>query len=300
MKQLKILAALGAITLLTACSRTSPPADIVYDNTPTSYHIVKAGDSIGSIAQRYKMNKNELAKLNGLRPPHRLIVGQKLLVIKRGQLADGSPAVNDEPTTTHSVGETGGVTVEKLSAPEGIEDAAKPLETATKDFDVKSPLGTPESVEEGVGAPEPDTGKPVKASANDVDSKPVPTSSGQMIWPVKGRVVKEFTTRADKRGNDGINIAAPLGTDVVAADNGVVARSGNQLRGFGNFVLIKHNGGIMSVYTHLGDVAVKDGDTIQRGQKIGTVGKTGQVQEPQIHFEVRRNKTPIDPKTLLQ
>ena len=86
--------------------------------------------------------------------------------------------------------------------------------------------------------------------------------------------------------NDGVNAAAPRGTPVLAAQSGVVAYAGNQLRGFGNLVLIRHSNGLMTAYAH-NERLVAPGDTVRRGQRIAKVGSTGSVASPQLHFEVR-------------
>ncbi len=99
--------------------------------------------------------------------------------------------------------------------------------------------------------------------------------------------------------NDGINIAAPAGTPVVAADAGVVAYAGNELRGYGNLVLVKHANGWMTAYAHNSTVLVTRGQTVKRGQTIARVGATGAVGEPQLHFEIRRGTRALDPSDYL-
>jgi len=99
--------------------------------------------------------------------------------------------------------------------------------------------------------------------------------------------------------NDGLNIAAPKGTPVAAIDGGTVAYAGNELRGYGNLVLIKHSNGLISAYAHCEELLVKRGDSVNRGQVIARVGATGGVSEPQLHFELRRGKKPVDPREFL-
>ena len=99
--------------------------------------------------------------------------------------------------------------------------------------------------------------------------------------------------------NDGINIAAPRGTPVHAIEGGTVAYAGNEVKGYGNLVLVKHADGWISAYAHLDDVTVKPGDTIAAGQILGKVGNSGGVNEPQLHFELRRGKKPVDPREFL-
>ena len=99
--------------------------------------------------------------------------------------------------------------------------------------------------------------------------------------------------------NDGINIAAPRGTPVRAVEGGVVAYSGNELRGYGNLVLIKHPDGFISAYAHCEELLVKRGQHVKAGQVIAKVGATGGVGRPQLHFELRRGENPVDPKKFL-
>ena len=127
-----------------------------------------------------------------------------------------------------------------------------------------------------------------------------PRAGNKFMWPVKGRIISDFGPKRTGLNNDGINIAAPLGTKVVAADNGVVAYAGNELKGMGNLLIIQHAGGWMTVYAHLDTFVVRRGDKVNIGQKIGTVGRTGKVDEPQLHFETRRGARAFDPKKELR
>lgn len=125
---------------------------------------------------------------------------------------------------------------------------------------------------------------------------PEPRSSGRFQWPVRGTILSEFGPKPGGLHNDGLNISAPKGTPVVAAENGVVAYAGNELRGFGNLLLIRHADGWMSAYAHLDEMTVDRGATVKRGQKIGTVGSTGNVSSPQLHFELRKSNRAMDPR----
>jgi murein DD-endopeptidase MepM/ murein hydrolase activator NlpD len=126
-------------------------------------------------------------------------------------------------------------------------------------------------------------------------AKPAPTADFR--WPARGRVINGFS---GKGGNEGINIAVPEGTPVKAADGGVVAYSGNELKGYGNLVLIRHDNGYVSAYAHNGDVAVKRGEKVARGQVIAKSGQSGNVSSPQLHFELRKGSTPVDPMPYLE
>ncbi|HSK40767.1 MAG TPA: M23 family metallopeptidase, partial [Arenibaculum sp.] len=151
--------------------------------------------------------------------------------------------------------------------------------------------------------PAPAPAPPVPAARPSAGPPPVveppPRASARFAWPVHGEILSEFGSKADGMHNDGINIAAPQGTEVFAAENGVVAYAGNELRGFGNLLLIRHADGWMTAYAHLDRMAVRRGDRVGRGQSIGTIGSTGSVSVPQLHFEVRKGSRAVDPKGLL-
>jgi murein DD-endopeptidase MepM/ murein hydrolase activator NlpD len=157
--------------------------------------------------------------------------------------------------------------------------AAEPLRP-----DVKPAAAPPASAEE------PPAAAPPRTSAPD---------SGTFLWPVRGHVLAAYGSGRDGTHNDGINIAAPRGAAVEAADGGVVAYAGNELRGYGNLILVKHSNGWISAYGHCDQILVKRGDKVARGQTIARVGSTGNVAEPQLHFELRRGNRAVDPREFL-
>ena len=113
-------------------------------------------------------------------------------------------------------------------------------------------------------------------------------SGNSFRWPVQGRIISEFGTKPDGGHNDGINVAVPAGTSVKAAENGVVAYAGDELKGYGNLVLVRHSNNWVSAYAHNEEILVKRGDQVRRGQVIAKAGRTGQVNQPQLHFELRK------------
>jgi len=283
-----ILACLSGLLFLSGCSRTNRPADVEYDHSISPYHRVGKGESISSIAQKFGMDKAELVRLNGLKPPYKIFVGQKLLV-KASVPSTKSTDDGFDTLATSTSEMKGDVEVTTLDPIKGTEPVstsqflAPPLNNdgtteATMDNDIDAEIEGSDS-EQGLSAQK--------------HKQDIPVSTGSYQWPVKGKIIKGFAV--GKNGNDGINISAPKGTPVVAANNGVVAHAGNQVAGLGNMVLIKHSNGYMTIYTHLDDIKVKKGQQVNTGDKIGTVGKTGNVKEPQLHFEIRNGKTPIDP-----
>ena len=118
-------------------------------------------------------------------------------------------------------------------------------------------------------------------------------------WPVRGAIVSKFGTIGKGRANDGINIKAARGTAVKAADAGTVAYAGNELKGFGNLILVRHNDGWITAYAHNDRLLVKKGQKVRRGEKIATVGATGGVNSPQLHFEIRAGKKAVNPVAYL-
>ena len=118
-------------------------------------------------------------------------------------------------------------------------------------------------------------------------------------WPARGRVIAGFGPSPNGLQNDGINVAVPEGTPIKAAEDGVVAYAGNELKGYGNLVLIRHSNGFVSAYAHASALSVKRGDTVKRGQEIAKAGQTGSVTSSQLHFEIRKGSTPVDPAQYL-
>ena len=116
---------------------------------------------------------------------------------------------------------------------------------------------------------------------------------------MRGRVIAGYGAKTNGKQNDGINVAVPEGTPIKAADDGVVAYAGNELKGYGNLVLVRHASGYVSAYAHASEITVKRGDTIKRGQVVGKAGQTGDVTSPQLHFEIRKGSAPVDPLQFL-
>ena len=147
--------------------------------------------------------------------------------------------------------------------------------------------------------PAPAAPAPTESAALIVPPAPAAPAAEGFIWPVKGELISRFGDKASGLRNDGINIAAPKGTPVVAADNGVVAYSGNELKGFGNLILIRHPNGWVTAYAHNETLLVARGEHVERGQEIARVGSTGNVTSPQLHFEVRKGGERIDPLSVI-
>jgi murein DD-endopeptidase MepM/ murein hydrolase activator NlpD len=143
-------------------------------------------------------------------------------------------------------------------------------------------------------APAAQVAKAPEAPAAEAADTTGSTGSAAFRWPAKGRIIAGFGGKGGT-GNDGINIALPEGTPVKAAEGGTVAYAGNELKGYGNLVLIRHPDGWVSAYAHNGELKVKRGEQVARGQTIATSGQSGNVSSPQLHFELRKGSTPVDP-----
>lgn len=134
-----------------------------------------------------------------------------------------------------------------------------------------------------------------EAASAPAETRKLTGGTGKFRWPVKGKVIAGFGARPDKSHNDGLDISVPQGTEVMAAEGGVVAYAGNELKGYGNLILIRHDGGWVSAYGNNDELLVRRGDKIKRGQTIAKAGNTGAVDRPQLHFELRQDSKPVDP-----
>jgi murein DD-endopeptidase MepM/ murein hydrolase activator NlpD len=180
------------------------------------------------------------------------------------------------------------VETETVHAPEG---------TSLAEEEAAEGAGAKQAAKENVAgdiAASSETTGPRVASVDQLPA-PDPMSGNSFRWPVKGRVVAGFGTRPDGGHSDGIDVAVPQGTSVKAAENGVVAYAGNELKGYGNLVLIRHANNWVSAYANNAELLVKRGEKVRRGQIIAKAGATGAVSQPQVHFELRKGSRPVDP-----
>jgi murein DD-endopeptidase MepM/ murein hydrolase activator NlpD len=241
---------------------------------------VQAGDTPRGIAQKTGVSERALIERNNL-DPTRLRIGQTLYLPKGGKAPVAPRAVAASQSKPAS---TPDVHVVKTTAIQAPGPAVKP-QSAPK------PQATPAvaSSDEVIGGQNPQV-----ASTQHLPA-PEPMSGNSFRWPVQGRIISEFGTKPDGGHNDGINVAVPIGTSVKAAENGVVAYAGDELKGYGNLVLIRHSNNWVSAYAHNDEILVKRGDQVRRGQVIAKAGRTGQVNQPQLHFELRKGSRPVDP-----
>ena len=243
---------------------------------------VQAGDTPRSIAQKAGVSERALIERNNL-DPTRLRIGQTLYLPKGGRapIAPRAVAANQsKPAPAPDVH------VVKTTAIQPPGQGGKPQPAAKAQA---APTPAVASSDEVIGAQNPQVASTQQLPA------PEPMSGNSFRWPVQGRIISEFGTKPDGGHNDGINVAVPLGTLVKAAENGVVAYAGDELKGYGNLVLIRHSNNWVSAYAHNDEIVVKRGDQVRRGQVIAKAGRTGQVNQPQLHFELRKGSRPVDP-----
>jgi murein DD-endopeptidase MepM/ murein hydrolase activator NlpD len=219
-------------------------------------HTLKAGESLYGIARQHGVSLAELQRANGITEPTRLRAGTELSV------PGSAPAADVAPPRAQS-GAPGSAGQPRI-------------------------LNTP--------AAERKTAALTDRSNDAIEMTAEPGSaSSRFRWPARGRLIASFGKRPDGTHNDGINIAVPQGTEVHAAESGRVAYAGDELKGYGNLVLIRHSNGWVSAYAHADQVLVKRDDVVRRGQVIAKAGKTGTVDQPQLHFELRQGAKPVDP-----
>ena len=228
-------------------------------------HRVQPGDTLYSLSWQYNVERSQLAAVNDLQAPYSLSVGQSLAI----------PATGPAPA--------GQLAMVPAAAPLGAQPAP-------------TPRAAPQP-------PQPQAAQPQPAAlpTQPPDPPPVPPTANGLgfLWPTQGRVIAEFGAQGDGRHNDGINIAAPRGAPVVAAERGEVVYAGNELRGFGNLLLIRHENGWVTAYAHNSSLLVSKGERVSRGQVIARVGRSGNVDRPQLHFEIRKGSRAVDPRELL-
>lgn len=241
-----------------------------------SVHVVNRGDTLMSIARRNQVPVAELAKANNLDQSAKLSLGMKLTV-------PGARSAAVAPVTQPV--------------------AAAPAQPA-------APIAAPATSKIASAGGPPQSARLASATTNIVDEKPAaeaapvkPSEATGALptfrWPVRGKVITSYGAKTNGKSNDGINVAVPEGTPVKAAEDGVVAYSGNELKGYGNLVLVRHSNGYVTAYAHASELLVKRGDTIKRGQIIAKSGQSGEVGSPQLHFEIRKGSSPVDPLQFL-
>jgi len=227
---------------------------------PAGVHVVAPGETLNSIARLYGKPVAVIARANGISPDTMVRVGQHVVIPQMGERPAPAPQRVEAPVPAPT-------TVATVESPHSAR-VAEPSEPVA-------------------------SSNPIKAEQAAASAMP------SFRWPVRGRIIAAFGPKPNGLQNDGINLAVPEGTPVKAAEDGVVAYAGNELKGYGNLVLIRHANGFVTAYADASELLVKRGDTVKRGQVIAKSGETGNVTSPQLHFEIRKGATPVDPAQYL-
>jgi len=235
-------------------------------------HTVASGDTLGKVAHRYRVSVREIAVANGIAAETPLKVGTRLTIPIRTTPPSGAPG----------------------KPPPGGSALAQ-----------AKPIAPPYT--NAPAAPGPAKMASSETAANVHLASPVETSPGELgpngapafRWPARGRIISNFGARVNGSPNDGIDLAVPEGTQIRAADDGVVAYAGNELKGYGNLVLVRHSNGFVTAYANASELLVKRNDQVHKGQVILKSGQTGNAATPQLHFEIRKNSAPVDPMQFL-
>lgn len=239
--------------------------------------VVARGDTLYSLSRKYSVPVNDLAVMNNLTPPFNLSVGQKIRVPNLARVSVEQVRTDDVKVAVKSTNAT------VQTQPQQKRDA--------------------KTIAEKVGTEKKVVATPVKKISSD-PTKKLPKinarSSSKFSWPVRGKILSNYGAKSSGLFNDGINIGATRGTAVKAAENGVVAYAGNEVKGMGNLIIIQHEDGWMTVYAHMDSMVVRRGARVSVGQQIGTVGETGKVDSPQLHFEIRKGTKAYNPTQYLK
>ena len=252
----------------------------IRDDPGAGRHRVVAGETLSGLAVRYRTQLSTLALLNRIDEPYRLYAGQLVTL-------PAAPTIpKPEPVVLAAVPDPRpSVAVRNLPPPKRRPAAVQvaSLEPAPEAAVVVAPLPRAK----------------LEASRGAAGRDPPPLSGNGFLWPVRGKITSAFGSKPNGTRNDGINIHAAEGAPVVASENGIVVFAGDEIPGYGRMLLISHADGFMTAYAHNREILVGVGQRVERGQRVAKVGRTGNVGSPQLHFELRDGKEPLDPVELL-
>jgi murein DD-endopeptidase MepM/ murein hydrolase activator NlpD len=237
-------------------------------------YTVASGDTLYSLGRKFGVSPFAIADANGFAHDSALPLGQEIRLPGAKPLAAEATVAENTPSTAP--------TVKKKAKLSLVEE-----EQTQADAGSEPAIGEEQAQQVAV--------KPALKIKEPVVSAAASSKALNLRWPVKGKIISGYGPKSDGLKNEGINIAVPEGTSIRAADDGVVAYAGNELKGYGNLVLVRHAGGFVTAYAHAKQLMVKRGDTIKRGDVIGLAGQTGAVTSPQVHFEVRKGAAALDP-----
>lgn len=257
-------------------------------------HTVARGETLSAIARAYRAPLARVAAANGLSAPYPLEIGDRVLIPPPSAPRASKPP---EPATIEARAATYGLDIDALLRGEPGKPVVRPPARdrptpATAAPTPRRPRATAGPTSPPEAASRPQAARPAPAPVTIADAP-------RLDWPLRGRILSGFGAKPGGRFNDGVNIAAVAGAEVRAAAEGTVAYAGDGVAAFGGLVIVRHAGGWLTAYAHLDAILVARGDTLTRGQPLGRAGATGEVDAPQLHFEVRRGRAPVDPLPLI-
>jgi murein DD-endopeptidase MepM/ murein hydrolase activator NlpD len=264
---------------------------------------VAQGENAQILATRYGVPVDALVRTNGFASASQVRPGTHIVIpVYNAALAASSGArvaANSSVGKPVAPAKIAGARPRTLASQAESMKAGKTRPPATKAVAARKPSAPAAKQETAQAKMRSETKTSGRDSAPATEPKKTAmaseTANPEFRWPARGRIIQGFKPG----GNDGINIAVPEGTSVKAAESGVVAYAGNELKGYGNLILIRHPNGFVSAYANNGDIEVKRGETVKRGQTIAKSGQSGNVASPQLHFELRKGTKPVDPTQYL-
>lgn len=243
--------------------QSAPVANAPIPTMQGSVHTAASGDTIYSLSRKYRVTPQSIATANNLTLSTHLKIGQQVRIP-----AGAAPVANT------------------------------PVSQPVQQRNVQTvPTTPPQQLVQNENTPAPENVGVVRSNVPPAVSETrAPNAGPTFHWPVRGRILSAYGRKPNGQQNDGINVSVPEGTPIRASEDGVVAYAGNELKGFGNLVLIRHADNWVTAYAHLGTIDVKKDQKVKRGEVVARAGQTGGVTSPQLHFEIRKGSSPVDPE----
>lgn len=329
MTLLKTLLILFSILSLTSCVQT--PARVIYgssSNQPSNSNysetrinpykvVIKPGDNLYSVSKKYSVSIETLIRKNRLQPPYILSAGESLVLptatfhtVKKGDtlyLISQNYNINiNNIIKSNNLKKPYIIKIgDRLKLPINFYDIQAPVQITSneikkeREIEVVKPVKLTKPVTLKIEPKNIDFNAPIPIlKSNYKNKKPLKNKNNYLSFeqPLNGKIISNFGAKKGGLYNDGINISAKSGTTIRASESGQVVYSGNELRGYGNLILLKHDKGYITAYAHNQQNLIKKGEYVNKGQAIAYVGQTGHVSSPQLHFSLRKGRKPYDPQ----